>query len=110
MSTHNTAGVGGSVASGPLKVGRSKYGRSGIVRFARYNYGGTAMKVFSEDGEPLYVATVFMEGHPLPNNEVWIKDWSENEGVAGPRIPAGYVEAIHATLTESAIAAMEERS
>lgn len=105
-------------AIAPLAVGRTRHGGSGVVRFGEYAFGGTAMRVFSEGGEPLYTATVCMEGHELPDTEVWIKDWSENEGVAqafvdagiitltGRRVPAGFVEALHARLTERAIAAM----
>lgn len=106
----------------PLKVGRTKFGGPGIVQFCEYALGGTAMKVVSEDGAPLYTATVFIEGHALPDKEVWIKDWSENAGVAqafvdagiitltGRRVPTGYVEALHARLTDQAIAAAEPQS
>ena len=100
-----------------MQVGRTKYGAAGIASFTEYAYGGTAITVASEDGEPLYRATVFMDGHVLPPDEVWIKDWSENEGVAdalvkagivtltGRTLQAGYATALHAKLTPAAIAA-----
>lgn len=108
--------------SAPLNVGRTKYAGPGVVQFAEYAHGGTAMRVVSEDGDPLYTATVFIDGHALPDNECWIKDWSENGGVAqafvdagiirltGRRVPTGYVEAMHAVLTDAAIAAAEAQS
>lgn len=97
-----------------MQVGPTKYGPAGIAHFTQYQAGGTAIQVTAEDGEPLYRATVFLEGHPLPPREVWIKDWSENEGVAsalekagiikltGREQPVNFVKAKHAELTPEA--------
>lgn len=95
-----------------LKVGPAKYFTSGTVEFAKYGNGETAIIINGAEGERLAVATVNMEGSlakaPGPKH-VWLKGWSENEGIpealekagilkrTGETFPAGYV---HAELAE----------
>lgn len=68
------------------------------------------------DGEPIARAGVYIEGHHPADDEVTIKSWSENEGMAealqaagiiGPelrRVPTGRVEAtVHKLLKFDAI-------
>lgn len=70
--------------------------------------GGVALQfVHVETGEPGFTATVNIPAmaHSLEPNQVFIKNWSENEGVldelvrlgivedTGLRVPTGFVEA-----------------
>ena len=88
-----------------------------LVRFATYGNGRTAIGLFDpETAEPLCVATVNLPEADLAEDHVFIKDWSENEGVlkslvdqdlvvdTGGRVPTGYVSAALCLLTEKALA------
>jgi len=105
----------------PLRVGATRYLPSGIIRFDQYRSGETAIEVVDQHGEAQYVATVALVpyGAPHPGEYgVWLKGWSENEGVpealaaagvvtlTGRRHPTGFCEAQHAYLTERARAAL----
>ena len=73
---------------------------------ATYPNGRLAWQLVDADtGEPVTVATVNLPDHALPEGHVFVKDWSENEGVlsalilsgvvedTGVRVPSGYVDA-----------------
>lgn len=105
----------------PLHVGATQYMPSGIIRFDQYKSGETAIEIVDQHGEPQYVATVALVAYGAPHPgeySVWLKGWSENEGVpealaaagivtlTGRRHPTGYCEAEHADLTERARAAL----
>jgi hypothetical protein len=105
----------------PLRVGATRYMPSGIIRFDQYRSGETAIEIVDQHGEPQYVATVALVpyGAPHPGEYgVWLKGWSENEGVpealaaagivtlTGRRHPTGFCEAQHADLTERARAVL----
>jgi len=74
------------------------------VRKATYPNGSTALRLLTPDGETLAVATVALDILPDEGN-VFIKNWSENEGileslqdagVVGPvirELPTGFVKA-----------------
>lgn len=67
------------------------------VEFARYANGDVAIVLRAAphpDSEALCKATVCLDqmGCELAANEVWIKTWSENVGVAEALIAAGVVE------------------
>jgi hypothetical protein len=104
-----------------LRVGATRYMPSGIIRFDQYRSDETAIEVVDQHGEPQYVATVALVpyGAPHPGEYgVWLKGWSENEGVpealaaagvvtlTGRRHPTGFCEAQHANLTDRARAAL----
>ena len=77
------------------------------VGFSRYQDNGRIAIVLFDDesGEQLFVASVNLPEVALPENHVFIKNWSENRGVlqslvdagilrsTGRRVPTGYVEA-----------------
>jgi hypothetical protein len=77
------------------------------VALARYaNNGRAAIKLNdAKTGDLVAVATVNLDQFPLAPDEVFIKDWSENEGIkdalvkagivasTGERVPTGFVEA-----------------
>lgn len=106
---------------GKLEVGPARWTRGGFIQFGRYQSGEIAMQIVSPDGEPEATATVSLvpygAEHPGEHG-VWLKGWSENEGVPAALEKAGivtltgrthftgYTEALHAELTEAARAAL----
>lgn len=62
------------------------------VRFAKYNNGRTAIKLQDKlDGEPIATATVNLPDVMMKEDEVAIKDYSENEGMLNAFVKAGIV-------------------
>ncbi|MGH7104905.1 MAG: hypothetical protein ACREFT_00140 [Acetobacteraceae bacterium] len=108
-----------------LRIGPSTHSHGGYIRFGRYGSGEVALEVVGEEGDTQYVATAspVPDGGPDPGEYgVWLKGWSENEGVpralldagivtlTGRRHPAaGFAEAEHAELTERARAILTAR-
>jgi len=74
------------------------------LQFGKYQNGSTAIQAFSLEGEPDFTATVALDEMPS-DGYVFLKGWSENEGIpnalekagviqlTGRTIPTGYVEA-----------------
>lgn len=86
-----------------------------FIQLGTYAYGGTVLTVMTPIGEVGAVASVNMSGYDVPTppqNQIWTKGWSENEGLpealqeagvitlTGERIPAGHCEAELATINE----------
>ena len=79
------------------------------LRFRKYQNGSTAIQAFSLYGEPEFTATVALDEIPA-KGYVFLKGWSENEGIpnalqkagiielTGRTIPTGYTEAQEAKL------------
>jgi len=73
-----------------------------VVTKGFYGNGGLALKLVDEETkEPIATATVNLEGQapPAPNGHVFIKDWSENEGMLEALVTAGIVEDTGNTAT-----------
>lgn len=80
-----------------------------VIKEGTYPNGSKALQLLAVDGEPLATATVALDVLPDEGN-VFIKDWSENEGilsslqeagVVGPvirSIPTGFVQAYEVKL------------
>jgi len=80
-----------------------------IVKSAYVEDKSTAIQILSKNNEPLSTATVWLHEQPAEGC-VWIKNWSENEGVleslteakiiepTGRTCPTGWVEAHEAKL------------
>ena len=65
------------------------------VKFAKYNNGQNAILLQDiQDGQPYAVASVALE-LPLLQDEVAIKDYSENEGILNELLHAGIVDPPH---------------
>ena len=60
------------------------------VRRATYPNGSTALSLLTPDGEILAVATVALDILPDEGN-IFIKNWSENEGILESLQGAGFV-------------------
>lgn len=102
----------------PLRVGPSKFSQGGVVVLDRYVHGGgVAIEVYGEEGRE-YTATVNIQGQDPGENCVWLKGWSENEGVPEALVQAGIVKltgktcqtgfavALHAELTPLALSVL----
>lgn len=103
----------------PLRVGPATYTAAGSIKFLRYRSGEIGIQIVGDHGEPQGVATVSLvpsgAAHPGEYG-VWLKGWSENDGVpdalvragvvtlTGHTFRTGYCEAQHAELTARAIA------
>lgn len=93
----------------------AKYVERGVYLLYETTYGSgdTAILAMTEDGvERAFTLSVYFEDTaPFPG-EFWVKDWSENEGIAeelerrgiieftGDTVRSGFVEARLANLTE----------
>lgn len=63
------------------------------VNPATYNNGRKAILLWDyQDGSPVATATVNLPYAPCNNNEVYIKDYSENEGMTETLINANIIE------------------
>lgn len=82
---------------------KSPYGDYELVpSFGRYGNGQTAIKLIdSADGFPFATATVCVEDNLLKEDEVAIKNYSENEGILESLIDAGIIEHPHAFIQSS---------
>lgn len=64
-----------------------------IVRKRRYDNGRPALQLIDAgDGSPIATATINLPDEPLGRNQVFIKDYSENEGMLAALVAAGVVE------------------
>ena len=71
-----------------------KYGTyQGFAEVGQYLEGGEALRLVEGTGEPLATATVWVPG--LADDEVAIKDYSENEGMLDLALRNGWVEPPH---------------
>jgi hypothetical protein len=68
----------------------------GKLKLIKTNYSGNnriALKLVSiEDNEPWFTVTVNLPEEPLDDNCVFIKDFSENEGILDCMVKAGVIE------------------
>ena len=65
------------------------------LQFGKYGNGRTAIElVDAHNGEPIATATLNMPRVPLAENQVFIKDYSENEGMLAALEAAGVVRAM----------------
>jgi hypothetical protein len=78
-----------------------------IVVRSVYHLGGTALQL-QHEGEPLATATVWLDVPPAKGC-VWIKDWSENEGVFDSLVEAGVIEETGAVCHSGYVTAREGR-
>lgn len=72
---------------------KTKYlNQRALLSFGEYGNGATAISLFDpQDGEPLGVATVnLLDAVPEPGN-VFIKNYSENEGMVSALVEAGVI-------------------
>lgn len=67
-----------------------------ILKIGKYKNGATALSLIGtgeEIGEPIATCTVALIDRPIPEKGyVWIKEYSENEGMTEALIKAGVIE------------------
>lgn len=81
-----------------------------FLMWGEYEAGGrTSLQIFDIEG-PITNITINLPEQPLNNNEIFVKSYSENEGMidflvkegfvedTGQRVQTGYVEAVVAKL------------
>ena len=61
------------------------------AKLEKYRDGSPAITMYTDDGEPYMVATTYLPGVQLKDDEIAIKDWSENRGILDVLIKAGVV-------------------
>lgn len=61
------------------------------LNFRKYGNGSPAITATSLDGEPMFTATVALDEKPA-DGCVFLKGWSENEGIPEALVKAGVVE------------------
>lgn len=80
-----------------MNIGPSEFSRGGLLRFGYYmpEAGDTVLRIAAwveSDGQRAYVATVNADGAAPPEGIVYLKSWSENEGVPEALAKAGAVK------------------
>ena len=73
-------------------TGRYGKGTKVMLTFACYVNDRIALLLVAENGEPIFKASVNLPDEPCPPEEVWIKDWSENEGMFEFLVAEGIIE------------------
>ncbi len=71
------------------------------TQIAFYHDGSTALKLEMPDGQPLLTVSVNLEewgAKTPPKDQIWIKTWSGNEGIAEALEKAGVVTLTGLTL------------
>lgn len=64
-----------------MKVSLKYYQGEISLRFGWYYNGRTALTLLDPQGQPIATATTNLPEEPLAPNEVFIKSWSENQGM-----------------------------
>ena len=73
-------------------VGKTKYSNKSVLEQRLYADGTLAIRGTNpDDGLPNFTATVWLETPPS-DGCVWLKGWSENEGVPEALVAAGVVK------------------
>ena len=103
-----------------IMIPPAKYTREAELHIQWYGDGTPALVLYC-NGERVAKASVNMGDYiaePLPHGEVWLKGWSENDGLpeameragavkrTGRTHPAGFAEAQHAELTAAVLEKM----
>ena len=63
-----------------------------LLEFAKYENGRIAIRALTEQGEPAFVATVNIPQATPAEGCVFLKGWSENEGIPEALVKEGVVE------------------
>lgn len=73
---------------------KSKYVDEEVeLKFSTYDLAGTTIQaVDPATGEPVFTATVKLPGERITAGCVFLKGWSENEGIPEALVKAGVVE------------------
>lgn len=75
-----------------MKINPTTYSKGGFVRFAEYHDKSPAILIIDDNGQPQIKATVNLENETPDEGCVFLKGWSENDGVPEALVNAGVVE------------------
>lgn len=79
----------------PKRLGEMKFKQWDCVLFeTKYIFGDRKAWILEDasDGSPVATCSVNLPDEPLSDNEIFIKDYSENEGMLKALIERGFVE------------------
>ena len=74
--------------------GPTKYMEAALIQKTKYA-ADNSIALVANPGTPdqqIYTVCLADSGAPVRNNHVWLKDWSENEGVVDALVTANLVE------------------
>jgi len=91
-----------------IKVHTNYINEDAILKFGTYSNGSVAIQGVTEEGEPLFRATVALDVMPS-DGCVFLKGWSENEGIPEALVKAGIVELTGRTEVTGYCEALEAR-
>jgi hypothetical protein len=93
------------------KCGAAKYFKAATVFAGKYPADDSISLVSGMGTEDQQVYTVCLAAHaaPLTPGHVWLKDWSENEGVPQALVDAGIIELTGVTWPAGFCNAVEAR-
>ena len=77
------------------------------VRHENYGDGCAALSVYDDHGL-VVTASVHLGEHPAPGH-IWVKDWSENEGILDSLVAAGVIETTGRIAQSGFVTAHEAR-
>jgi hypothetical protein len=76
-----------------ITLGGTAWPNVTLIRSAYYADPDTiALAANTEDGEPLAAFSVNLHGNPPAHGAIWVKTWSEGEGVAEQLVALGIIE------------------
>lgn len=62
-----------------------------VPEFGRYSNNRIGLQLFTDYGEPFAKITVNLPDQPAPNDDLFIKDYSENELVVAKMVEMGWL-------------------
>jgi hypothetical protein len=83
-----------------------------VLEFCQYDNKRTAIRAYALDGDPMFTATVNIPNETPAKDCVFLKGWSENEGLpealvkagvvklTGRKVTTGYTEAVEAKILQ----------
>lgn len=77
---------------------RYGYNTPCVLEYCKYQCGQTRISMVTEEGKPMHIATVAIPDVHIDDDEVIIKDYSENEGIYNCLVTEGVVHPHHRTI------------
>ncbi len=91
-----------------IQVNTKHINEKAILEFGKYPNGSASISGMSLQGEPLFKATVAVDKLPA-NGCVFLKGWSENEGIPETLVKAGIVKLTGRTVATGYCEAIEAK-
>ncbi|KKN05781.1 hypothetical protein LCGC14_1083770 [marine sediment metagenome] len=91
-----------------IRVDAKNVNEDVLLSFAKYGDGSVAIQAVSLDQEPMFTATACIN-EPAKEGHVFLKGWSENEGIPEALVKAGVVELTGRTVSTGYCEAIEAK-